>query len=256
MRKRALIRAAITEVGQAGSLDVTVSQIACGAVSRPLWHIIIRSKDQILLAAMRHILREFGACALHGITRAEAPQERIKAIIAASFTPQQFDRDVVAAWLAFYVQAQNSPEAARLLRVYAYRLDSNLVFDLRKLVGEGAARRIAQGLASMIDGFYIRCALQDWAPDPGDARALVEEYLDMSLAREAGRDDATSEHPHSHGRQLNGRSSQMVRALAAPPHLRASLNLLPVREYLHRLAALRAAPPASCLGSCRADARL
>jgi TetR/AcrR family transcriptional repressor of bet genes len=188
MRKRALISAAITEVGQAGSLDVTVSQIAVRAgVSSALAHHYFGSKDQILLAAMRHILREFGTSARHGVAQAETPRERIKAIIAASFMPQQFDRDVVAAWLAFYVQAQNSDEAARLLRVYAYRLDSNLVFDLRKLVGEGAARRIAQGLASMIDGFYIRCALQDCAPDPGDARALVEEYLDMSLEREAGR---------------------------------------------------------------------
>jgi TetR/AcrR family transcriptional repressor of bet genes len=188
MRKRALISAAITEVGQAGSLDVTVSQIAVRAgVSSALAHHYFGSKDQILLAAMRHILREFGTSARQGVARAETPRERIKAIIAASFTPQQFDRDVVAAWLAFYVQAQNSDEAARLLRVYAYRLDSNLVFDLRQLVGEGAARRIAQGLASMIDGFYIRCALQDCAPDPGDARALVEEYLDMSLEREAGR---------------------------------------------------------------------
>ena len=191
MRKGALIRAAITEVGQAGSLDVTVSQIAVRAgVSSALAHHYFGSKDQILLAAMRHILREFGVSARRGIARAKEPRERIEAIIAASFTPQQFDREIVAAWLAFYVQAQNSCDAARLLRVYAYRLDSNLVFDLRKLVSEGAARRIAQGLASMIDGFYIRCALQDCAPDPRDARALVEEYLDMSLEREAGRKSA------------------------------------------------------------------
>ena len=138
MRKRALISAAITEVGQAGSLDVTVSQIAVRAgVSSALAHHYFGCKDQILLAAMRHILREFGTSARHGVAQAETPRERIKAIIDASFTPEQFDRDIVAAWLAFYVQAQNSDEAARLLRVYAYRLDSNLVFDLRKLVGEG-----------------------------------------------------------------------------------------------------------------------
>ena len=159
MRKRALIRAAITEVGRNGSLDVTVSQIAVRAgVSSALAHHYFGSKEQILLAAMRHILREFGSSARHGIALAAGPRERIKAIIDASFTPQQFDREIVAAWLAFYVQAQHSEEAARLLRVYAYRLDSNLVFDLRKLVSEAPARRIAQGLASMIDGLYIRCA--------------------------------------------------------------------------------------------------
>ena len=189
MRKRALIRAAITEVGQAGSLDVTVSQIALRAgVSSALAHHYFGSKEQIFLDSMRHILREFGTSARSGVALATTPREQIHAIIAASFAPQQFERNVVAAWLTFYVQALRSAEAARLLRVYARRLESNLVFYLRKLVNEAAARRTAQGLASMIDGLYIRCALQDGAPDPDVARTLVGDYLDLSLGREAGRE--------------------------------------------------------------------
>lgn len=186
-RKNALIRAAITEVGRAGSLDVTVSQIAARAgVSSALAHHYFGSKEQIFLAAMRHILSEFGASARAGVALARDPQSRINAIIAASFAPNQFERDIVTAWLAFYVQAQKSSAAERLLRIYAYRLDSNLVFHLRQLVSEAAARRIAQGLASMIDGFYIRCALQDCAPDPNEAKTLVADYLDMCLERESG----------------------------------------------------------------------
>ena len=188
-RRHALVLAAITEVGRAGSLDVTVSQIAARAgVSSALAHHYFGSKEQIFLAAMRHILAEFRASARRGVAGTDDPQARIKAIIAASFAPNQFERDVVAAWLTFYVQAQKSPQAARLLRVYAHRLDSNLVFELRKLVPGEAARRIAQGLASLIDGLYIRCALQESAPEPAEAKALVDDYLDMCLERErAGR---------------------------------------------------------------------
>lgn len=185
-RKRALIRAAIAEVGEAGSLDVTVSQIALRAgVSSALAHHYFGSKEQIFLDSMRHILREFSASTRHGVALAATPREQLHAIIAASFAPQQFERNVVAAWLTFYVQALSSAHAARLLRVYAWRLNSNLVFHLRQLVTEAAARRTAQGLASMIDGFYIRCALQDSAPDPAAAKALVGDYLDMSIDREA-----------------------------------------------------------------------
>ena len=174
MRKRALIRAAITEVGEAGSLDVTVSQIALRAgVSSALAHHYFGSKEQIFLDSMRHILKEFGISARARVALAANPRQQIHAIIAASFAPPQFERNVVAAWLTFYVQALRSAEAARLLRIYARRLDSNLVFHLRKLVSEATARRTAQGLAAMIDGFYIRCALQDSAPDPEAARALV-----------------------------------------------------------------------------------
>jgi TetR/AcrR family transcriptional repressor of bet genes len=43
-------------------------------------------------------------------------------------------------------------------------------------------------MAAMIDGFYIRCAMQDSAPDPTEAKRLVADYLDMSLEFEmAGR---------------------------------------------------------------------
>ncbi|MBX2805193.1 MAG: transcriptional regulator BetI [Hyphomicrobiales bacterium] len=190
-RKQALILAAIAEVGQAGSLDVTVSQIAARAgVSSALAHHYFGSKEQIFLAAMRHILSEFGFSARRGVAAADTPQDRINAIIAASFAPNQFEKDVVAAWLAFYVQAQHSPAAERLLRIYAYRLDSNLVFLLRQMVSREAACWIAQGLAAMIDGFYIRCALQDCAPDPAEAKALLADYLDMCLERERSKGSA------------------------------------------------------------------
>lgn len=184
LRKDALIRAAIKEVGQAGSLDVTVSQIADRAgVSSALAHHYFGSKEQIFLSSMRYILHEFGLSARRRVALAETPRDRIAAIVAASFEPEQFDRYVVAAWLTFYVQAQQSKDAARLLRVYAKRLNSNLVYYLRRMINREAAMRIAQGLAAMIDGFYIRCALQEIAPDADEARWLVTDYLNMSLER-------------------------------------------------------------------------
>jgi TetR/AcrR family transcriptional repressor of bet genes len=71
-----------------------------------------------------------------------------------------------------------------LLKVYAQRLDSNLVFNLRQIVSEEAARKISQGLSSMIDGFYIRHALQDRVPDRDATKRLVCEYLELCLQKE------------------------------------------------------------------------
>ncbi|WP_339949591.1 transcriptional regulator BetI [uncultured Albimonas sp.] len=183
LRRESLIRATIAEIGRVGSLDVTVGKIAARAgVSAALAHHYFGSKDQIFLAAMRHILREFGASVRIRQAAAQGSAARIRALVEASFSPEQFDRECVASWLAFYVLAQTSPEAARLLRVYARRLDSNLVHDLRPLVGEAPARRIAQGIASMIDGLYIRCALQDRAPGAAEAKRLTLDYVDLHLA--------------------------------------------------------------------------
>ncbi len=128
VRRDALIRAAIVEVGAMGSLDVTVSRIARRAgVSPALAHHYFGSKEQILLAAMRRILSDFGTSVRERIRAARTPRARLAAIFEACFTPEQFEPSVVVAWLNFYVHAHRSPDASRLLAIYARRLDSNLV---------------------------------------------------------------------------------------------------------------------------------
>ena len=48
------------------------------------------------------------------------------------FPTTQFQPETIAAWLAFYVEAQKSTALRRLLRVYARRLHSNLMSGLRR----------------------------------------------------------------------------------------------------------------------------
>src|SRR5690606_40012790 len=76
LRRKALIDAAILAIGERGSLDVTMSEIAGRAgVSAALAHHYFGAKDGLLQATMRHILRELGpeaAAALRGVTDARA----------------------------------------------------------------------------------------------------------------------------------------------------------------------------------------
>lgn len=181
-----MVEAAIVEIGVAGSLDVTVSQIARRAGMSPaLAHHYFGSKDQMFLAAMRHILKRFGESVRLRLATASTPLARLHAIIDASFAPEQFDREIVAAWLTFYVRALQSEEASRLLQVYARRLHSNLVFDLRQIFDADTAQSVAQGLAALIDGFYIRLALQDFAPAQPEVLALAMDYLDLCIRQKA-----------------------------------------------------------------------
>lgn len=186
VRRKAMVEAAIVEIGEAGSLDVTVSRIARRAgMSSALAHHYFGSKDQMFLAAMRHILKVYGANVRRRLAGVHTPLGRIHAIIDASFAPDQFDRGVVAAWLTFYVRSLQSEDTSRLLQVYARRLHSNLVFNLRQVFEPERAQTVAQGLAAMIDGFYIRHALQEFAPPQAEVRALVIDYLDLWLERQA-----------------------------------------------------------------------
>ena len=186
VRRKAMVEAAIVEIGEAGSLEVTVSQIARRAGMSPaLAHHYFGSKDQIFLAAMRHILKVFGVSVRQRMARANTPLERVHAIIDASFAPDQFAPEVVAAWLNFYVSALQSEAASRLLQVYARRLHSNLLFDLRQIFDAATAQSVAQGLAALIDGFYIRHALQEFAPAQAEVRAMVIDYLDLCIRQKA-----------------------------------------------------------------------
>jgi TetR/AcrR family transcriptional repressor of bet genes len=186
VRRKAMVEATIVEIGEAGSLDVTVSQIARRAGMSPaLAHHYFGSKDQMFLAAMRHILTLYAASVRRRLAEATTPLGRIHAVIDASFAPDQFDREIVAAWLNFYVLAMQSGAASRLLQVYARRLHSNLVFNLRQIFDAETAQTVAQGLAALIDGFYIRHALQDFAPAQPEVRAMVMDYLDLCIRQKA-----------------------------------------------------------------------
>ncbi len=156
-RRAALVQATIGEIGAAGSLDVTVGQIARRAgMSSALAHHYFGGKAQIFLAAMRHILSEYSGEVRLALKAARDPRDRLSAVITANFAQSCFEPAVTSAWLNFYVLAQRDAEAARLLRIYRVRLRSNLVHALRFHMADPGST--ADALGALIDGMYLRAA--------------------------------------------------------------------------------------------------
>lgn len=185
IRKEALVKATIVEIGRVGSLDVTVSQIAKRAgMSTALAHHYFGGKEQMLLAAMRHVLAIYGAEVRGALHVTDGADARLRAILRASFGPANFRREVVGAWLNFWVLAQQVPEARRLLAIYQRRLRSNLLSCLRVMAPD-RAERVADGLGALIDGLYLREVLRDGAPDGRAAVAAALAYLESELERQA-----------------------------------------------------------------------
>ena len=181
IRRAALVEATIHEIGEAGSLDVTVSQIARRAgMSSALAHHYFGGKEQIFLAAMRHTLTVYAAEVRGALAMSDTPEDRIEAIIRAGFSHTNFRREVIAAWLNFYVLAQTSNEARRLLSVYQRRLHANLVFNLRPLL-PGRAEDVARIIAGLIDGIYLREALGTHETNGDDASKLIMQVLRREL---------------------------------------------------------------------------
>jgi len=177
IRREALIGAAIAEIGACGSLEVTVGKIARRAgVSSALAHHYFGAKDDLLLAAMRHLLVQLWQQGCAGLREGVTPRQRLSNLVRASFTDAQFAPETISAWLSFYVRAQSSPPAARLLNIYVRRLQSNLVFDLRQLMPAADVQGAARDIAALIDGIYLRQALH--AGEAREAVHSVESFID------------------------------------------------------------------------------
>ena len=182
VRRKALVDATLRAIGQHGSLDVTMSDIAREAgVSPALAHHYFGSKQQLLVATIRSLLRRLRTDIVAELEHIRTPRERLSAVIRVSFKADQFAPEVVAAWLAFYVEAQRSEEVRRLLVIYARRLRSNLLDSLARLCPPDDAARIAEGVAAMIDGLYIRQSLHSASIGSSGSIALTEDYLDLQL---------------------------------------------------------------------------
>ena len=187
IRRAALVKATIAEIGEVGTLDVTVSQIAKRAgMSSGLAHHYFGGKDQIFLAAMRHTLVLYAAEVRGALSTVCTPQDRIDAIVRASFSPSHFQRNVIAAWLNFYVLAQASQQARHLLDIYQRRLRSNLIFALRPLIGPRSVD-VAEQLAGMIDGLYLRQSLGQTVADPEKAIGHVMRAVVLEVQHGASR---------------------------------------------------------------------
>ncbi|MCC0021849.1 MAG: transcriptional regulator BetI [Nitratireductor sp.] len=190
-RRQALIDAAIVMIGEHGSLDVPVKEIATRAgMSSALAFHYFGGKDEIIVETMRYLLRQFTQVMSSGLSRAKSPRQRMDAILRASFGGDQFDRTTIAAWLTFYLKAFSNPKAARLLAIYTARLESNLVHAFKLCGMEDHAVRDARMLGALIDGIYIRHALRPDGPDTAEAladcRALVDALTNSGSGSSSG----------------------------------------------------------------------
>lgn len=172
-RRKAFVEAAIAEIGEARSLDVTVAQIARRAgMSSGLAHHYFGDKEQMFLAAMRHILAVFSERVRTGLQPAKSPRDRLTALVRANFEDHVFDAGKTSAWLSFYSLSQSNTQAERLMTVYQRRLHSNLVYDLRKLTDR--PHEVARAMGALIDGAYLRAALSRGAADSSAATPVLQ----------------------------------------------------------------------------------
>jgi len=216
VRKRQLIDATIATIAEYGFGETTIARIARRAGLSPgiIAH-YFGGKDALLAATMRHLLTELLRDATDRLKRARTPLERAEAVIAANFGPSQFNREVIAAWFAFWGEVPHAPELKRLNDVYMRRTRANLKHALRPVVGQPEADRIARVAACLIDGIWVRAALTETAPDAEAASRMIMATIRAELTATA-RGDVMARADGAHAATDAAARPDMATAAAAP----------------------------------------
>lgn len=182
VRRRDLIEAAYETFLEYGLGGMTVARIGQRAgMSHGLVNYYFKTKDELLTSVVRYANRTIMEEVRRRLRGLKAPRERLLAIVDSHFPVQAFNRATANAWISFYAAVPNNQAFERLHVIYYRRLHSNLIHDLRQLMPEEDAQRIARGISMLIDGIWMRCGVDPEGVSREAAVGLITHYLDSAL---------------------------------------------------------------------------
>ncbi len=182
-RRQLLVDVTIDSLAELGPSGTTLAQIAGSAgVSPGLVAHYFADKDGLLAAAFRALVARVNQQLRWRLAGAGTPRERIRAIIDAHLSPEEFDERIGRAWLAFWSQVPQVESLARVQKVYQRRLISNLRSSLGQLLPRPQALELAAVIAALIDGTWLQAALAGLKVDDSEGlRNRIGALVDVAL---------------------------------------------------------------------------
>lgn len=182
-RRQQIIDAAIQTLAEIGIVEFTFNTVAVRAqISPGLAVHYFGDKNRLLEAAFRSVTRHLNKYATARLRLAKEPRARVEALVDAHLGGEGFSEDLARVWLSFWGQALHVPELARVQKAHQQRMLSNLRYDLRQLVAPNEVGRLAETIAAMIDGVWLRSAMTGGvALESGLARDLIFDLIARSV---------------------------------------------------------------------------
>ncbi|MEH6532307.1 transcriptional regulator BetI [Photobacterium frigidiphilum] len=185
IRRPQLVEATMSVIDEVGLSNASVALISRKAgVSPGIINHYFGGKHGLLEETMRTVLRQLSATSIEHLRAVDSNDvpARIKAIVAANFDGYQVDSKVTKTWLAFWAQSMHDGDLHRLQRVNERRLLSHLRYELKQVLPAEQALFVAQGIAALIDGIWLRGALNPKGVCPEKAQQIISDYLEKQLA--------------------------------------------------------------------------
>jgi len=187
VRRRQIVDAALRCLAKGGFGAFTVSEICAEAgISHGLINHYFASKEELLVTAYRQVTDSLAEWTKVTLARsAREPEDKLQAIVEASFAPEIFNEQNLAIWLALWGQVRNHPglRAAHKDLYDGYRLAvARPVQALAAKRGrEADARGLALTLTALIDGLWLEWCLDPTVFSPEQAKLTCYRLLEDRL---------------------------------------------------------------------------
>ncbi|MFW8636920.1 choline-responsive transcriptional repressor BetI [Cribrihabitans pelagius] len=183
IRNEELIEATITAVHKSGYSVVTMAEIAqeAGASAASI-NYYFGSKEGLMEATMRHLLRKLRRAMTEGYATASTPRERLYAVMDANFSDALFTVPQCSIWMQFWANAPYSPRLSRLHRINRARVRSHFLAELGRLLPPERVETARQALQCYMDGVWLQAAQSDAPLDPAEAREAAHLVVDLALS--------------------------------------------------------------------------
>lgn len=182
IRRRDLIEAAYQTFLEHGFTGMTVVRIGERAgMSHGIVNYYFKSKDELVSAVVRKANFLIMQDTAKRLRAARSPRERVSAVIAGNFSPDLFTREIARAWVSYYAALGRHRDLDRMQRAVDARLASNLMHALVQLVDRARARPIADYIAVLIDGYWLRHTKSYDVVDATAAITQIESFVDSQL---------------------------------------------------------------------------
>ena len=186
VRTQQLIEATLVSVERHGLHHTTINTISgVAGLSSGLISHYFGGKQGLIEATQKYLLDQLKQALLSRTSgKTLLPLERLHAIVETNFSALQRSRPVTKTWLSFWSQAMHEDGLARLQHINSQRLYSNLLFSFKKLLPAAEAITAAKQTAAMIDGFWLRSALNP-APEKEfeQAQLLCKSFIEAVIVQ-------------------------------------------------------------------------
>jgi TetR/AcrR family transcriptional repressor of bet genes len=198
--QESVVRAAYRLIASKGIERTTLQDIADAAgVSKALAVYYFKTKENILLAAIRWVLARVTERMTGVVDSVEAPEAKVKAMIDAIFVDPRRNRDFYLAYTALIGEAARN-ERFNELNV-TFRSIMNAAYADLIRAGDGtvftvdSVEEAAMGVRALIDGFFLQWLEEaEWMELHGRYKALCADailrYLGVAQPAVAASDDS------------------------------------------------------------------